>query len=79
MSNKYLEQLNRKITGLKKNYKMMCESLAKDFKNEVENDHYYASMCSSSYIRDLPVLANEIKLLECLAKEIERGELKPIF
>jgi len=66
-----LEALAKKIERLKTNYRDMAKSLSQDFSREAEGNFYNVHICASSYLRDLPILAKEIQILEAVLAELK--------
>lgn len=64
------DKLKRKILLTKKEYMDTCSSLATHFSNEAENPHYSIHIASSSDLKELPLLAQEINILENLLQEL---------
>jgi len=73
---KYLKGVLCKISKLKENYRDMCKSLSEDFSREADSKIPNVHVASSSYLRDLPLVAKEIYLLEAVVRDLQSGDLK---
>lgn len=74
MDTKYRARIEKKIILLKSRYKDLCLSLAASFHNEADTTCFSGHVTSSSNIRDLPVLAKEIEILEALVRDLKNFE-----
>ncbi len=65
-----LEKLAKKIENLKFRYCETAKSLSDGFAQEAEGKYFNIHCCSSSHLKDLPLLAKEINILEALLSEL---------